>query len=123
MLAYKEGFTKIYNRFHSPAEKSGDIEQLRALHVATDQAVATVYGWSGLDLDHNFHETKQGVRYAISESARRSVLDRLLALNHQRYEDEVKVGLHEKKVKSFKRDPDKKSEGDIVGQGQLLPDK
>jgi hypothetical protein len=30
-------------------------------------------------------------------SARRTVLDRLLALNHQRYAEEVKAGLHDKK--------------------------
>jgi predicted secreted protein len=33
-------------------------------------------------------ETAQGVRYTISEPARREVLARLLALNHQRYEEE-----------------------------------
>jgi hypothetical protein len=62
-----------------------------------DQAVATAYGWNDLDLGHGFHETKLGMRYTISESARRIVLDRLLALNHERYAEEVKAGLHEKK--------------------------
>lgn len=42
--------------------------------------------------------TKQGIRYTtISESARRTIIDRLPALNHQRNEEEVKAGLHEKK--------------------------
>jgi hypothetical protein len=78
-----------------------------------DQAVATAYGWSDLDLDHGFHETKQGIRYTISESARRTVLDRLLALNHQRYENEVKAGLHDKKQGSGggKRGPGKQKPG------------
>ena len=49
------------------------------------------------DLSHGFHETKQGVRYTISEPARREVLSRLLKLNHERYAEEVKQGLHEKK--------------------------
>jgi hypothetical protein len=44
---------------------------------------------------------KRGDRKAnptvISEPARRTVLDRLPALNHQRYEEELKAGLHEKK--------------------------
>lgn len=66
------------------------------LHVELDHSVAASYGWTDLDLGHGFHETKQGVRYTISESARRIVLDRLLELNHQRYEEEVKAGLHEK---------------------------
>lgn len=95
----QEGLTKTYNRFHDRGEQSADIARLRALHVEMDQAVAAAYGWRDLDLGHGFHETKQGIRYTISESARRTVLDRLLALNHQRYEEEVKAGLHDKKAK------------------------
>lgn len=91
------GLTSLYNRFHDRGEKSEDITRLRALHEEMDQAVAAAYGWSDLDLGHGFHETKQGIRYTISESARRTVLDRLLALNHQRYEEEVRAGLHDKK--------------------------
>ena len=53
-----------------------------------DKAVATAYGWQDLDLGHGFHETKQGIRFTISETARREVLDRLLALNHQRHAEE-----------------------------------
>ena len=62
-----------------------------------DNAIAAAYGWTDLDLGHGFHETKQGVRYTISEPARREVLARLLKLNHERYAEEVKQGLHEKK--------------------------
>ena len=64
-----------------------------------DQAVAAAYGWSDLDLGHGFHATKQGERYTLSEPARRTVLDRLLALNHQRHAEEVAAGLHDKKAK------------------------
>ncbi len=46
-------------------------------------------------LGHAFHETAQGMRFTLSEVARREVLGRLLALNHSRYE--VKAGLHAKK--------------------------
>lgn len=102
MLSRQEGLTKTYNRFHDRGMQSVDIARLRALHVEMDQAVAAAYGWSDLDLGHDFHETKQGVRYTLSESARRTVLDRLLALNHQRYEEEVKAGLHEKGAKKGK---------------------
>ena len=61
-----------------------------------DEAVARAYGWDDLDLGHGFHETKQGVRYTISEEARREVLGRLLKLNHERYAEEEAMGLHEK---------------------------
>jgi type I restriction-modification system DNA methylase subunit len=104
MHARQEGLTSTYNRFHDLAEASADIARLRALHVEMDQAVAAAYGWRDLDLGHGFHATKQGERYTISESAGRNVLDRLLALNHQRYAEEVKAGLHEKKKGKGKRD-------------------
>lgn len=99
MMARQEGITATYNRFHNPAEEDVLIKKLRNLHTIMDRAVAIAYGWQALDLGHGFRETKQGVRYTISEAARREVLDRLLALNHQRYEEEVKAGLHDKKAK------------------------
>jgi hypothetical protein len=70
---------------------------LRQLHVEMDQAVAAAYGWTDLDLGHGFHQTKQGLRYTISEPTRREILARLLKLNHECYAEEVAKGLHEKK--------------------------
>jgi len=81
MAARREGLTTTYNRFHSPAT-------LRALHVEMDNSAAAAYGRTDLDLGRNFHETKHGARFTISEPARREVLDRLLALNHERYAQE-----------------------------------
>jgi hypothetical protein len=118
MRSRREGLTATYNRFHDRAETLEDISALRALHIEMDQAVAAAYGWSDLDLGHGFHETKQGVRYTISESARRTVLDRLLALNHQRYAEEVKAGLHDKGTKKGKR---AKASGSAPAQGHLIP--
>jgi hypothetical protein len=103
MMFANKGITDTYNRFHDRGDQSAEIARLRALHLEMDQAVAAAYGWSDLDLGHGFHATKQGERYTLSEPARRTVLDRLLALNHQRYEEEVKAGLHEKKAKKSKQ--------------------
>lgn len=50
-----------------------------------DHAVAAAYDWGELDLGHGFHATAQGVRYTISDAARRQVLGRLLELNHARH--------------------------------------
>jgi hypothetical protein len=97
MLDRWEGLTKTYNRFHDPQEAVDDIGRLRELHVEMDHAVAAAYGWADLELGHGFHETKQGLRYTISDPARREVLSRLLQLNHDRYAEEVAQGLHEKK--------------------------
>jgi hypothetical protein len=96
ILAREEGLTKTYNRFNNTGESAADIQKLRDLHVEMDKAVAAAYGWSDLDLGHGFHETKQGVRFTISEPARREVLTRLLKLNHERHTEEVAQGLHDK---------------------------
>jgi hypothetical protein len=97
MFGRREGLTKVYNRFHDPDDASADIQKLRQLQVEMDLTVAVAFGWTDLDLGHGFHETKQGLRYTISEPARREVLARLLKLNHERYAEEVAQGLHEKK--------------------------
>lgn len=97
MCERQEGLTKTYNRFHNPDDKSADIQKLRNLHIELDQAVAAAYGWTDLDLNHGFHETKQGTHFTISEPARREALQRLLKLNHERYAEELKQGLHGKK--------------------------
>jgi hypothetical protein len=103
MNSRNEGLTKIYNRFHDPAEVSQDIQKLRDLHVEMDKAVAAAYGWSDLKLDHGFHKVKDDTRFSISEPARREVLQRLLKLNHERYAEEVKQGLHDKKKGATKK--------------------
>ena len=58
-----------------------------------DETVAHAYGWNDLKLDHGFHETKQGFATPSVRLRDREVLDRLLLLNHQRHEEEVKAGL------------------------------
>lgn len=94
MMDRQQGLTDTYNRFHNPEELTSDIQQLRDLHVEMDVAVAVAYGWGDLDLGHNFHETAQGVRFTISDTARREVLTRLLKLNYERYAQECHEGLH-----------------------------
>ncbi len=118
MLSRQEGLTKTYNRFHDLQEMAGDIVQLRALHKEMDEAVAQAYGWDDLALGHGFHETKQGLRYTISEEARREVLDRLLQLNHERYAEEVALGLHDKGAKKGKG----KGKGKLASNGSGVRD-
>ncbi len=101
------GLTDIYNLFHArdlSPEKATKVSkkplaeaeacykgiiELRRLHVELDTAIRDAYGWSDLDLGHDFHELEflaenDRVRYTISPDARREVLKRLLALNHER---------------------------------------
>ncbi|MCX6345659.1 MAG: restriction endonuclease [Armatimonadetes bacterium] len=109
MLSRQEGLTNIYNRFHNLDDNSEDIAELRRLHVEMDNAVAAAYGWTDLDLDHGFHETKQGIRFTISEPARQEVLDRLLLLNHERYAEEMREQELKENSKSGKKKSPKKA--------------
>jgi hypothetical protein len=93
MLERWEGLTKTYNRVHNPDEHAHDIAELRRLHVELDNAVAVAYGWDDLPMDHDFHETRQGVRYTLGPTTRTELLDRLLALNHERAAAEAAAGL------------------------------
>lgn len=97
MQANQEGITATYNRYHDPEESSEQVHSLRALQILMDKTVAYSYGWDDLNLNHGFHETSQGMRFTISEDARREVLQRLLKLNLERYEEEVAQGLHNRK--------------------------
>lgn len=101
------GLTDIYNLFHTqdltpvevarvskrtlPEAEAGykDILELRRLHRELDLAVRDAYGWTDLDLGHDFVEVEtlpenDRVRYTISPAARKEVLKRLLAENHKR---------------------------------------
>ena len=119
MLENDEGLTKTYNRFHDPDEDADDIAQLRALHKKMDEAVAAAYGWSDIALEHGFHETDQGIRYTICDTARREILFRLLALNHARHAAEVAPKEKPKAQPKSAEKPPKKS-GKPPAQEQLF---
>ncbi|QIN67984.1 hypothetical protein SBC1_80310 (plasmid) [Caballeronia sp. SBC1] len=101
------GLTDIYNLFHARdlnlamvvkvSKKPESVAQagyeglleLRRLHVQLDTAVRDAYGWTDIVLSHDFVEVEtlpenDRVRYTITPSARKDVLKRLLALNHDR---------------------------------------
>lgn len=45
MQSSEEGLTKVYNRFHDPAEIADQIIDFRRLHSEIDRAVLAAYGW------------------------------------------------------------------------------
>lgn len=86
------------------------IEELRRLHIEMDSAVLEAYGWhedsdkwgEAINLKHGFYEMdylaeNDRVRFTIHPDAREEVLKRLLQLNHELYEEEIKQGLHKKR--------------------------
>lgn len=102
-----EGLTKLMNRVNDPTQSDGHLIELRELVERLDREVADAYGWTSLDLNHDFHETRFGVRFTIGPDARNEVLERLLELNHERYAEEVRLGLHAKARPKTSRRPKK----------------
>lgn len=122
MLKNNEGLTRIYNRFHDPQGDGiniegqtpdkvvADVNQLRALHAAMDRAVLDAYGWTDIcptceflleneEMDEDGgggvgvgRQRKKPWRYRWPDDIRDEVLARLLALNHQRAEEERLAG-------------------------------
>jgi len=132
MLGMQLGLTKTYNLFHSAGIKNETIDEkekqvialrkhldktedtisfeksiegiikLRELHVQMDNAVLNAYGWSKVELRHDFYEVdylpeNDRVRFTIHPEARKEILKRLLELNHKIHDEEVKTGLWDKK--------------------------
>lgn len=112
MLSLWLGLTDIYNLFHrrdlkpehvtKVSKKTAEdaeagyngILELRRLHRELDLAVRDAYGWTDVDLGHDFHEVdtlpeNDRVRYTISPAARKDILCRLLLLNHERATEEA----------------------------------
>lgn len=130
------GLTDIYNLFHTrdltPAQvakvskKSAEeaeagyqgILELRRLHRELDIAIRDAYGWTDLNLGHDFHEVEtlpenDRVRYTISPAARKEVLKRLLAENHRRAAAQAIATTDKPKAKRGKKDKGEETHGDL----------
>jgi hypothetical protein len=115
-------------------EAAKGIVKLRELHKEMDEAVLEAYGWhqddskwgKAIQLRHDFYEVdylpeNDRVRYTIHPEARKEVLKRLLQLNHERYAEEVALGLHDKKG-GKKEDKAKKAKLSKAEEGPSLFD-
>ncbi|MGW2858064.1 type IIL restriction-modification enzyme MmeI, partial [Streptomyces sp. NPDC001215] len=85
MLDLDLGLTKLYSKFHDPTAREREVIELRNVHAQVDQAVASAYGWEGLDLEYVFQKTKSGSRRTFNKSAQAEILDLLLELNQERH--------------------------------------
>ena len=97
------GLTKFYNKFHDSHTKDCRIDELRTLFCKIDNTVSQLYDIGGIGLEHDFHKVTylpehDRTRFTISESARVKIIKSLFDLNHQRYEEEIKACLHDKKI-------------------------
>ena len=99
MVRNKTGLTALYNRFHDPQVRDPEVETLRQLHGAVDDAVLCAYGWSdiptecGFFLDHDnggkeWGDGASSCSYRWPDEIRGEVLGRLVELNaHRATED------------------------------------
>jgi hypothetical protein len=140
MLRLDIGLTKLYNLYHTKDIEPNDIRQvtgcketdtewawqhlalLRIFQSEIDEAVRDAYGWSDIELNHSFYELEflpenDRIRYTVSNEARRTILERLLALNHQRHGEEVAAGLVDEKGKVLKK---KSKKGKAAGGAELF---
>jgi hypothetical protein len=102
MVARDRGLTRTYNDFHDRRLRNDpEIQHLRELHHAIDEAVLSAYGWEDLAtaaatvfLDEaNEDEFAYRGRLFWPSDLREEVLARLLALNAERHADEVRRGV------------------------------
>lgn len=99
------GLTDLYNHFHDPDADVEELAELRELQRRIDLAVLELYGWSDIDLDHGFRAVdylpeNDRHRFTISERARFEILDRLAALNRERFEEEQNEGPPKSRAKA-----------------------
>lgn len=144
MLTLWIGLTDTYNLFHAPelspelvakvSKKPADeaeagyqaILKLRELHCELDQAVLNAYGWTDLDLGHDYHDLdylpeNDRTRYTISPAARREVLQRLLKLNHERHaEEQAAAATAKPKKKTAKKATRKRKQPEPVPADDLF---
>lgn len=122
MTRRKSGLTALYNDVHKQPTSDAEIARLREIHVEIDEAVREAYAqdedrdpaihefeariasaplpsWREIDLAHGFHDTPQGPRFTINPQARTDILDKLLALNRYRHQQELASGLFNKNKK------------------------
>jgi len=91
------GLTRLSNSIHDSDCSDSDIQELRSSIAALDMSVLDAYGWSDIELNHDFHHVDylpagRNLRYTISEPARLEILHRLADLNLQRHKEEANQG-------------------------------
>lgn len=103
------------------------IVKLRVQHTQIDYLVLEAYGWTDIQLNHDFYEVEylpknDCERYTIHPDARKEILKRLLKLNHKTYDAELSAGLW-----NTKKTPTQKIKREVnepqVGYGDFFSQK
>lgn len=102
--------TKIYNALHDRLDSETHVTALRKGRIALDKALLAAYGWTEVQLNHDFRQASyisesNTIRFTMADEARLEILRRLAALNFERHEEEVALGLFKVSKKETSRKP------------------
>jgi len=89
--AHGGGLTDVMNAIHTPDNTDATIAELRRLLSVIDAEVASAYGWGDVEVTYDFREFDGGSandkwRWSLSADGTSTLLDRLVALNRERFE-------------------------------------
>lgn len=95
-VAHGGGLTDVMNAMHAPGNADATIAELRRLLSVIDAEVAAAYGWDDVEVTHEFREFDGGSvndrwRWALSADTTSMLLERLVALNRERFEASTNV--------------------------------
>lgn len=114
---------KISNELHSLIIEYAN--KMKIIVREIDYLLTEYYGWWDIDLSHDFYvidwfPENDNIRFTISPEARKEILKRLLLLNHARYAEEVRNGLHSKPTGSKSTKSGAKPNTNPTNQGELF---
>lgn len=75
------GLTDPYSRYHSPSWSDAATNELRERHLDLERAVCGAYGWTDVDISHDFRHSRYGQFFTLGTSSSFELLLRLLHLN------------------------------------------
>jgi len=84
---------KLASMVNDRAAMGRELVEMREAIMELDNAATSAYGWDDIALDHGFREVAGRKKFFASESASQEILGRLLKLNHERHDVEVRKAL------------------------------
>jgi len=90
------GITELFNAANNPKITDPLVNQYRARLVDLDVAVCKAYGWSDLDLLHDYYTQEDlseddSIRFSISPEAKDQFISRLSVLNRKKHDEELEL--------------------------------
>ncbi|MBB6099406.1 hypothetical protein HNR42_002847 [Deinobacterium chartae] len=88
------GSTVLYNLVHSQDNRDEQIDRVRQIHKALDEACLKLYGWDDITLEYGFHSDIRfskinKTRFSPSPRAQSEILHRLNELNRIEHQEQI----------------------------------